>query len=381
KVVPSNDDAALDLVIESQTTADSVGYNQATRNIGVNVSFSTFTRATTTKRIFLTDRGILVTPAQSWASTNLTIHNIDVFAGGLFQRLKRRMAANAAWRKLMQEKANQERQVSQRVADELNVMADAKAGEILAPANEAFKKYFINGFYKKGRLPGALVTQTTNEGLFVKVMAPATSVSVPNPRLDEPGRGGISAHLHGAVISRIAESLLAGVEFKSGEVAEIANFISGSGKVVPRNDQFSVKFRENNPAEFTFDGGTMIMRLYITEVTQKGGHPEAGGIIEARFPIARDDLQSLRLRRDGEIVTLPMPPASRPSSLLQRAIDYYFNNGGNVLDQAIKISALPGPLAKAGVIELKDLSLNQGWFLLETNFNPATTPVSGKGAH
>ncbi|NBQ53550.1 MAG: hypothetical protein EBU49_08225, partial [Proteobacteria bacterium] len=116
RVRPDTENTAIDIVIDSETTADTVGYNQPIPSIGIDVSFSSFTKAQTIKTIYVDpNRGILVTPAHSSSATSMTIHDVNAWAGGLFRNLKRRMAIKAAWRKLMEEKANQEYQISMRV--------------------------------------------------------------------------------------------------------------------------------------------------------------------------------------------------------------------------------------------------------------------------
>lgn len=379
RVRPHDDNAAIDLVIESETTADTVGYNRPTPSIGVDVSFSSFTRATTTKTIFLdANKGILVTPATTTAWTEMTIHNVNTWASGLFKRLKRRLAYNAAWRKLMQEKANQEYQISMRVAGELNAMADAKAKETLHPANVAFKKYFIRGFLQKNRLPGRILAKTSEKGLSLTAWAPQDAVGTPDPRLTDPSRGPMSLHLNGAVINHTLQSLLGGVDFTSGEIAEIVAFMNGISEPVPRNRIFRIHLRENTPVEFSFDEGVMTVRVYATKVGVTGGEDEPGTIAQVRFAVTREGENSIRVKRLGEVDVLPLPPASEPSRMAKRAIDYYFNSGSG-MDKLITLGQLPGNLAKLGSLDLQGLELTNGWMLLETKLNPPVTNVAANG--
>ncbi|NDE15869.1 hypothetical protein EBZ80_13150 [bacterium] len=379
RVRPHDDNAAIDLVIESETTADTVGYNRPTPSIGVDVSFSSFSRATTTKTIFLdANNGILVTPATTTAWTEMTIHNVNVWAGGLFKRLKRRLAYNAAWRKLMQEKANQEYQISMRVAGELNAMADAKTKEILHPVNVAFKKYFIRGFLQKNRLPGNILAKTSEKGASLTAWAPQDAVGTPDPRLTDPSRGPMSVHLNGVVINHILQSLLGGVDFTSGEIAEIVAFMNGISEPVPRNRLFRIHLRENNPVEFSFDAGVMTVRVYATKVEVSGGHDEPGTIAQVRFAVTREGDNTIRVKRQGQVEVLPLPPASEPSRMAKRAIDYYFNSGSG-MDKQITLGQLPGDLAKLGSLELLGLDLTGGWLMLETKLNPAASTIAANG--
>ena len=377
RVRPDTENAAIDIVIDSETTADTIGYNQPIPSIGIDVSFSSVTRAQTIKTIYLDpNRGILVTPAHSSSATSMTIHDVNAWANGLFSNLKRRMAIKAAWRKLMEEKANQEYQISMRVNSELNGMADTKAKEILHPANIAFKKYFVRGFLKKNRMPGAVLAKTTEAGTWLTAWAPQASIGTPDPRLTDPDRGGLSVHLNGAVLNHTLETLLGGVEFTSGEMAEIVAFANGFADPVPRNGYFKIHLRENNPIELSFHEGVLTLRIVTTKVTIEDGTEEPGAIAEARFAITREANDTIHIKREGEVAVLPLPPAQRPSATVVRAIDYYFNRDNKGLDKQIKLGQLPGNLAKIGSLELLDLDLRDGWLMLESKLNPSPSSSS-----
>ncbi len=379
RVRPDAERAAIDIVIDSETTADTVGYNQPIPSIGIDVSFSSFTQSQTIKTIYVDPNlGILVTPAQSSSATSMTIHNVNAWAGGLFRNLKRKMAIKAAWRKLMQEKANQEYQISMRVNSELNGMADTKTKEILHPVNNAFKKYFVRGFLGKNRMPGPFLAKTTEAGTWLTAWAPQASIGTPDQRLNDPSRGGLSVHLNGAVINHTFETLLGGVEFTSGEMAEIVAFANGFADPVPRNKYFKIHLRENNPIEISFNEGVMTLRIVTTKVMIQNGNEEPGAIAEARFSITREADQTIHIKREGQIEVLPLPPATQPSPTVARAINYYFNGDNQGLDKRIKLGQLPGNLAKLGSLELLGLNLQDGWLMLESKLNPPPATIAAK---
>ena len=375
RVRPDDDRAAIDIVIDSETTADTVGYNQPIPSIGIDVSFSSHTRAQTIKTVYIdANSGILVTPAYSAATTAMTIHNVDAWAGGLFKRLKRRIAISAAWRKLLQEKANQEVMISNRVSGELNAMADAKAKELLHPVNIAFKKYFIQGFLKKNRLPGRIIAQTNEGGAWLTAWAPQSLIPIADPHLNDPARSELSVHLNGAILSHVFETLLGGVEFTSGEMAEIVAFANGFSAPVPRNNFLRIHLREKNPIEFAFHNGSLTVRITTTKVTLEDGNEEPGAIVEVAFSVTREGGDTIHIKREGKVAVFPLPPAQRPSSTVVRAIDYYFNDdNGKKMDKKIKLGHLPGSLAKLGSLELLGLDLKDGWMLIETKLNPASS--------
>ena len=376
RVRPDTATAGFDIVIDSETTADTVGYNQPIPSIGIDVTFTSVTRAQTIKTVYIDpNKGILVTPAYSAATTEMTIHNVDAWADGLFSRLKRRMAISAAWRKVLQEKANQEVMISDRVAGELNGMADAKAKELLHPANLAFKKYFIRGFLKKNRLPGTFLAQTNEGGAWFTAWAPQSTIGTPDQRVNDPERGGLSVHLNGALLNHTLETLLGGVEFTSGEMAEMVSFANGSIVPVPRNDQFRIYLRENNPIEFSFNAGALTLRVVTTKVTLHDGKEEPGAIVEVQFAVTREGTDTIHIKRQGDIAVLPLPPAANPSPTVARAIAHYFN-GTVGMEKRIKLGQLPGKFAKLGSLELLGLDLQDGWLFLETKLNPATTAAA-----
>lgn len=380
KVRPDGQRAALDIIVDAETTSQSIGYSKPTPRLKVDVSFSTHSRANTVKTLYFdADRGISSAPATSQARTTMKIHNINTWASGLFRRLKRRFVSRIAWKKLMEEKANQEAMISRRVESEINSMVDAKVSELTASANKEFQRYFLDGFVARGRLPGPLYSQTVKSGLWLTGWAPKELVAIPDPELNSANRGPISIHANAVMLNHFMESLMGGVDFLSGELAEIVSILRQQPPPSQPNSQFRIYLQKNNPVELRFNDDAITLRIIASKLVNYSGDrissEEPGAILEAKLKVQYLGENKISVKREGTIDVLPVPPSSEPSPTVRQLVTYYFN-GTPGIDATIDLNALNAKISKFGAIEIKGLKLLDDWFLLESDFHPAPQNIS-----
>lgn len=380
KVRPDGKRAALDIMVDAETDSQSIGYSKPTPRIKVDVGFSTHSTASTVKTLYLdADQGLSSDPARSKATTSMKIKNINTWAGGLFPRLKKRFITKIAWNKLMEEKSNQEAMISRRVESEINQMVDSKVEELTASANAAFKKYFLSGFVEKGRLPGPLFAQTTDAGLWLTGWAPKSDVGNVDPDLNSPERGPISIHSNAVMINHFLDSILGGVDFLSGEIAEIVSILRNEPPPSQRHSQFRIFLREKNPVEIDFDNEVMTLRIIASKLTtydnSGAGTDEPGAILEAKLRIQYLGDNKISIKRDKVIDVLPLPPSSVASPTARRLVTYYFN-GSSGVDTTMDLNQLTAKFSKFGTLEIKNLMLRDGWFMLESDFHPAPQQIT-----
>jgi len=169
---------ALQLAIGSYTNAQTHSYTWPRPRILVDFNASGDTWANAWKTIYLTENGFSVSQTAVSASSSITFYNLDTSAWGLFWRLKSRIAYNAAYNQLMQERASQEAQMAYEVGGQLRTMVDQRTAEMLQPLQESFMEKIRGPLLVAGGLLGRTRFATETDRFSIQAGAEGVTPAV-----------------------------------------------------------------------------------------------------------------------------------------------------------------------------------------------------------
>lgn len=303
EAVPHPFAVGIDLVLDSETDAATVNTTEPRPGIGVRFDWSITTWARTVKRLELTETGFSTQPARTAARSNITIHNVETYAGGLFPRLKRRLAYRAAWKELMATKARNEAQAAAKIARELDVTVDRRAREMLEPVERSYRRYVHAPLIGRGYLGGRLRMLTTPRGIVIQGVGDRDRPAAPAAIGKVSGADRIVARLTPRGLSNLVASRFAGAVMADVDLAELLHGDEGPlatlEQVAGSADELVMTFDDKMPVSAAFQDDVVALTLHLRSIATRGRHV---GPIRATFPIAI-------CREGGGLSLMPGPPA------------------------------------------------------------------------
>ncbi len=355
RLVPSEENAMLEIVLAGQTLTKTVG-----RNGPATIYSDGTVQISGSKRIVIDASGF-----KSYPATGTAVAVTKTRGVGAQRQIVQRIAS----RKVAQQKSQGERIASDHAAARIRQRVEDQAGDQLSQAHADYVQKFRNPLLRRREFPELLQFRTTEDALLVTGLhAGRMRLGAPTDPPAVDGDYDLVVRVHESMINNMAAALLSGVTLKEEEVQQKVIDLRGELpeqlESEPDRDPWSITFAAGRPVSIKFaDDGF--------EVTIRGQRFTSGERdframnITAKYKVEISG-NGVRMVRQGDLVVLPpnfVPGKSRLSSQQiswQTTLERRF---GKFLEPEIKSEGLelPGNWKKAGRLDLKILQCKAGW--------------------
>mgnify|MGYP006908204921 CR=1 FL=1 len=355
KLVPSEENAVLDVMLAGRTQTRTVGYNgPATIYTNGNVDISG------SKRIIIDATGFKSYPAKGKAEAHTRITGISA---------RHRLVERIASRRAAQQKPQAERIGSDHAGQRVRERVEDQAGSQLSQAHADYVAKVREPLLRRREFPELLRFQTTDTHLLlIGMKANRMQLGAPNDPPSVDGEYDLVVRVHESMINNMAAALLAGVTLKEEEVQQQVIDLRGELpdklKSDPDKDPWSITFASARPVTIAFadDGFELTIR---GQRYTSGDRDFRAMNITAKYK-AEISGNGAKLVRQGDLEILPpgfVPGKSRLSSqeiTLRTLLERRF---GDLLEPEIVSEGLelPGNWKNAGRLDLKVLQSKEGW--------------------
>jgi hypothetical protein len=289
-LVASDNQAAMDILLNGSTVSDSVGYNGPVR-----VFSRGFTSVAAKKRLVLDETGISDRPASARCSTRTRIGNVE--AGRLIKHI--------AMRRIEQTQPEAEVIASRRAAGKIAASVDDRSHDLLGDANAAFRDKFRLPLVRRGGFPQRLQFRTTDEALQVTMLQAGRdqlAASTTPPPLT--GKFDLAVRLHESLVGNLSQAVLGGVTLTDEGLAEMIEELTGKVPeelaVTDESDPWSITFASELPIEARFDAQTV--KILIRGKRFGRGDQEVRKMLEISATYAIEKMPDrARLVRQGDV--------------------------------------------------------------------------------
>jgi hypothetical protein len=269
--------------------------------------------ATNSRKCFLLNEQELKSyAAKTNANTRLTIQNFDVWAGGLFPRLKQRIGEREARKQLALQVPKQELQISQKAQDTINSMLDQKTVELKTRADHEWQTWLRDATIHSKLLPRPPKFYSSNEALSVYVPSDMNKHKL---ELSPKDKVALMARVRPQYLRDVFKIYLAGQTFSDIDV--ISALMKQQGdfgspeELLGAADEILVRFNRETPVDvsiqtdlvtvtFRFDsvrtGGQDYGAVDLVLPVKVTSDPNRGAIVE--LPETLD----LRSRSNGQAI-------------------------------------------------------------------------------
>jgi hypothetical protein len=360
QLVPCNDRAAIDLIMNTQMNAQTTGCQGPVQLHNLQTAF-----IQARKRIYLDVNGFCSEPACAHNQTNINLQGITTrFRRPMIDRAVRKMANKKFYRKEDEALQIVESHVDQRVRDGF----DRDIAGQLDSANQSFNGDYRSPLTKRGIFPDSVWMSTTAERLTVAARmgngAPAAS---PRPAEDRPVD--LLVQLHESFLNTAGQRMFAGKTYTLAQLRADLSSIIPQNKPAPGSEDeqlIEMTFAPELPIEFRFKDNKVDFVIHTTRLAANS-REYSGMDIGATYRL-EESPQGVKAVRQGELQVYPMnhvrgqPLNSRQISMraiLKRHI------GSVVPDQmsADQIN-LPDSLKKIGSLNATRARASAGWLVV-----------------
>jgi|GEM_PF-5629581 len=379
KLVPSDNDAAYQIILEGTALSENIGYNR---------KFKIYTEGTTqlrvTKAATLGQWGVAVAPAQAKTSTETKITGVS---GG--HSFVNNFVLNRANKQRDKASAIANQRAAKRAASEF----DSQGAELVGEANQSIRDELFYPLLRLDFFPRDVHFSSTSEHAFgqrtlrteYQVGAPNT----PNTNVLKDCDDDVVAQVHESVVANFAELRLAGLTIDSEHMddfrAEIADILPKGvdldqtleEREKERKGNWQVTLAESQPLRVRFekteDGKGSIVKIVIRakafssedETGQRGAEqvevavpylfdPARGVLVRQKLIIAKYSRQKRQLLQTRVLSSVDIERAvieKRFTPLFEQEIDI----------QSLKME---GEWAKAGNLRINTFHADNGWLTL-----------------
>jgi hypothetical protein len=358
KLVPSEENAMLEILLAGRTITRTVGYNgPATVYTNGNVEISG------SKRIVIDATGFKSYPAKGHATARTQITGVGA---------RHKMVQRIASRRAAKLKPQAERIGSDHAGDRVRDRVEEQSGSQLSEAHANYVTKFRKPLLRRREFPELLRFRTTEDYLLVTGMkANRMQLAAPGEPPTVDGDHDLVVRVHESMINNLAAAMLSGVTLKEEEVQqqviELRGELPEKLKSDPDKDPWSITFASSRPVtvKFAEDGFEFTIR---GQRYTSGDRDFRAMNITAKYK-AEISGNGARLVRQGDLSILPpnfVPGKSRLSSqqiTLRTLLERRF---GDLFEAEIKSEGLelPGNWKNAGRLDLKVLQSKAGWLAM-----------------
>lgn len=353
-LVPSEERAAMDILLDGSTVSDSVGYNGPVRVFSRGV-----TSVSAMKRLELDQTGISDRRATAKCSTRTRIGRVE--AGHVVRHI--------AMKRIQKTKPQAEAIASRRAAGRIADSVDDRSVELVADANTSFADKFRLPLVRRGGFPQLLQFRTTDDALLVTMLqAGRDQLAAPNAPPALTGKFDLAVRLHESLVGNLSQAVLGGVTLTDERLVEIIKELTGKVPeelVITEDDEpWSITFASELPIEARFNARTAKIAIRGKRFTR--GDQEIRRPVEISAVYTVEKLPDrARLVRQGDV---QIDFAGRESlsasdiamkTFMKKKFDGLFKP--EIVSEGL---ALPKRWASIGKLKLEQLSCDKNWLAL-----------------
>jgi hypothetical protein len=249
----------------------------------VNTDAVAVTTTNSRKCFLLNDNELKSYAAKTNAGTRLTVQNLNVWAGGLFPRLKTRIGIRKAQKEIAARIPQQEAEISAQAVQTINSMLDQKTVDLKRKVDHEWNTWVADATIKSRLLPRPPQLHSTNEALYVYV-----PTDTKQHQLELAPRGSEAAivrlksqYLKDAIKPYLAGQTGSDIDLLSALVKQEGDFASPE-ELLGTPDEILVRFNRDLPVDFTFDDGVITAILRFDSLKTNG---QEFGAVDMVFPV------------------------------------------------------------------------------------------------
>jgi len=364
-LVASDNNAAMDILLNGSTVSDSIGYNGPVR-----VFSRGFTSVAAKKSLLLDETGISDRPASARCSTRTRIGNVE--AGHLIKHI--------AMRRIQQTKPQAEVIASRRAAGKIAASVDDRSHDLLGDANVAFNDKFRLPLLRRGGFPQVLRFRTTDEAMQVTMLQAGRdqlAAGTTPPPLN--GKFDLAVRMHESLVGNLSQTVLGGITLTDEGLAKMIEDLTGKVPeelaVTDESDPWSITFASELPIEARFDAQTV--KILIRGKRFGRGDQEVRKLLEISASYTIEKLPDrARLVRQGEVQVEFVGRQSLSTSdiamksFMKKKFDGLFKP--EIVSEGL---VLPERWKGMGKLQLQQLGCDDAWLALGWLKPPAAAEV------
>lgn len=369
-LVSSEQNAAMDILLDGSTVSDSVGYNGPVRIFSRGL-----TSVAAKKRLQLDATGLSDLPATARCSTRTRIGRVE--AGHLVRHI--------AMKRIQKTKPEAEAVASRRAAGRIAASVDERSNNLLADANTAFTDKFRLPLVRRGGFPQVLQFRTTDDALDVTMLeAGREQLAAPNAPPDLTGKFDLAVRMHESLVGNLSQAVLGGVTLTDERLVEIVKDLTGKVPeelvITQDDDPWSITFASELPIEARFGPRT-------AKITVRGKRFTRGDQ-EIRRPIEISAIYNIeklpdraKLVRQGDVQIDFVGRAKLGASdiamktFMKKKFEGLFKP--EIVSEGL---TLPKRWQNIGKLKLEQLTCDKGWLALGWHKPPAPAPAETRVA-
>lgn len=364
-LVPSDENAALDLLLTGTTYSNNTGFNGPVKILSTGV-----TSVRATKRVMVDAEGVTTGRARASANTRSNVYRVLA---------RSHLIEHVAWKKVRQSKSQTEVIASGRAARRVAAQMDREVGELLEPAKETFAERFRNPLLRRGGFPQLLSISTSEDFLFIKgLQAAADQLAAPGEPPALTADHDVAVRVHQSLFGNASQAMLGGVTLTDERMALMAERLTGEVpeelQITPETDPWSITFAAERPVEARFDDNQVEFFVRARQFTRSDQTLRENVAISATYKVEKTP-EGSRLTRQGDVNVVF--GEDRRLSVGDVAMKTFVRKKFENLFKPEFVSegvALPGRWEQAGKMRLDQLLCDNGWIALGW-YQPAAAPT------
>ncbi len=353
-LIPSEENAAMDILLDGSTVSDSVGVNGPVR-----VFSRGFTSVVARKRLQLDDTGISDRRATARCSTRTRIGRVE--AGHLIRHI--------AMKRIQKTKPEAEVVASRRAASRIAASVDDRSADLLDDANASFADKFRLPLVRRGGFPQSLRFRTTDDALLVTMLqAGRDQLAAPNAPPALTGKFDLAVRMHESLVGNLSQTVLGGVTLTDERLVQIIKDATGKVPeelvITEEDDPWSITFASELPIEVRFQAQTAKITIRGKRFTRSD--QEIRKLVEISAVYSIEKLPDrARLVRQGDVQIEFAGRAKLSTSdiamktFMKKKFEGLFKP--EIVSEGL---ALPERWKSIGKLQLQQLACDKGWLAL-----------------
>jgi hypothetical protein len=241
------------------------------------------TSTNTRKCFLLNDSELKSYASKTNANTRLTVQNLDVWAGGLFPRLKERIGERKAREQMAIQIPKQEQQISQQAQDTINSMLDQKTVDLKARADHEWRTWLRDATTHSKLLPHPPQFFSTNDALYAYV---PTDLNKHQLELKPAANEALMVRVRPQYLRDVVKIYLAGqtvsdIDAISAVMKQQGDF-SSPEELLGSSDEVLVRFNSEKPVDFKIEQDLITATLRFDSLRTNG---KDYGAVDLVFPV------------------------------------------------------------------------------------------------
>jgi hypothetical protein len=358
--------AQFDIYLTGQAMSNNVGYNGP-----VTIYSTGATSISGRKSLYVNEQGLSDSPASANCDTNSNIHGIAAKCG-LIEKI--------AWKQAGKQQGKAEGIASEHAAVRVQGQMDSQAATLVANANRDYQEKIRTPLARRDGLPRQLRFRSQPDKIqLISLQQSPIQLGAPSDPPAPKVAYDLTLQLHESGVVNYGEAILGGVTLTDERLEKIirddlAAEVPEELKITPDKDPWSITFTNDAPIRAVFGDGTVLLAIRGRRFTRGDQGINEPIEISATYKIEKTETGS-KLTRQGEVAVKFLQrerlgaPQIAFKTFLTRKFEALFKP--EIVSEGV---VLRGQLAKAGKLQVQEISTGRGWAVLGWNLIPPATP-------